>query len=213
MTQAQQDTLNDASTSPTYSIIGAGKIGRALAHQFARTGTPVMVANRRGPASVTALRSEFGNAISPATIKDALRADVVIMAIPFGAVPDVASQVGDWQERVLVDATNAIDLSNFSPTDLGGKPSTKVIADAVPGARVVKGFNTLAAAILEADPAALPGKRVTFLSGDSPDAVAIVATLATHLGFAPISLGQVGEGGLLAQFGGPLVLKNFVEHA
>ncbi|MEO7815280.1 MAG: NAD(P)-binding domain-containing protein [Sphingomicrobium sp.] len=214
MTTVSKDaSIGTAASGQTYAIIGSGKIGRALAHQFARSAKPVLVANHRGPATVAPLRDDFGDSITPASIEDALRADIVIMAVPFAAVPEVAQQVGDWQGRILVDATNAINFADFSPIDLGGKPSTQLVADAVPTARVVKCFNTLAAAVLEADPAGLPGKRVTFLSGNSPEAVADVAQLATHLGFAPIVLGRTDQGGLLAEFGGPLVLKNFVEHA
>ena len=194
----------------TYAIVGSGKIGRALARQFARQNISVRVANSRGPQTIAPLREEFGDSIVPSTLDEALTADLVVMAVPFAAVPEIAGQAGDWRGRILVDATNAIDLTDFSPIDLGGKPSSEVIAEALPTARVVKGFNTLAAAVLEADPAADGGKRVIFLSGNSPDARSEVARLTDTLGFAAIDLGRTDEGGRLAEFGGPLVLQNLI---
>src|SRR5260370_39065432 len=72
---------------------------------------------------------------------------MVILAIPFDAVPDAVKGV-KWDSRIVVDATNAIDLPAFTPRDLKGRPSTQALADAVPGARVAKAFNTLFAARL-----------------------------------------------------------------
>jgi predicted dinucleotide-binding enzyme len=107
--------------------------------------------------------------------------------------------------------TNAINFDDFSPKDLGGRLSTDIIADAVPTARVVKAFNTLPAAVLEAEPGQDSGKRVIFLSGNAPEARSEVAQLTTDLGFAPIDLGRVDQGGEVAQFGGPLALQNFIK--
>jgi 8-hydroxy-5-deazaflavin:NADPH oxidoreductase len=197
----------------SYAIIGSGAIGHALASQFARTSTNVIVANSRGPASVTDRVRDLGPNVTAATVEDALRADVVFLAVPFGAVPDVVAGVARWDGQIVVDATNAIDFPSFTPLDLGGRLSTEVVAGAVPGARVVNAFNTLPAALLATDPAKGGGRRVVFLSGNDFTARSEVAALIERLGFTPLDLGTLAEGGRLQQFGGVLVARNLVDYA
>src|SRR5229473_3577334 len=132
----------------TYSIIGSGAIGSALAGHFASKGIEVSLANNRGPASLKEIVRKLGSKVKAVTVKEAASADIVILAVPFPAVPDAVSAISDWRGRIVVDATNAVDLPSFTPTDLGGRPSSEIVAQAVPGARVVKAFNTLMAAVL-----------------------------------------------------------------
>jgi predicted dinucleotide-binding enzyme len=195
----------------TYSIIGSGNIGSALARQFARKGTDVAIANARGPDSLGALGKELGRHIIPQTLEAALKADMVILATPFSAVAVIARAGGDWKGKIVVDATNAIDFPAFTPTDLGGRPSSEVIAEKLRGARLVKAFNTLPAAVLAMDPTEGGGHRVLFISGNDAEANTEVAKLAAKFGFAPITLGRLSEGGLLQQFGGPLTIQNLVK--
>ena len=111
----------------TYSIIGSGNIGSALARQFARKGTDVAIANARGPGSLGPLGKELGRHIIPQTLEAALKADMAILATPFSAVPDIARAGGDWKGKIVVDATNAIDFPAFTSKDLGGRPSTEIV--------------------------------------------------------------------------------------
>jgi predicted dinucleotide-binding enzyme len=134
----------------------------------------------------------------------------VIPAVPFPAVPNAVSAVSDWKGRIVVDATNAVDLPSFTPTDLGGRLSSEIVAQALPGARVVKAFNTLMAAVLAGNPAEAGGRRVIFTSSEDADANAAVSALCERLGFYPINLGRISEGGRLQQFGGPLSAQNLV---
>jgi predicted dinucleotide-binding enzyme len=195
----------------TYSIIGSGNIGSAVARQFARAGIDVAIANARGPDSLGPLGKELGHHIIPQTLQAALKADVVILAAPFSAVPAIARAGGDWAGKIVVDATNAIDFPAFTPTDLGGRRSSEVVAEKLRGARLVKAFNTLPAAVLAMDPAEGRGHRVLFISGNDAEANTEVAGLAAKFGFAPITLGRLSEGGLLQQFGGPLTMQNLVK--
>ena len=89
--------------------------------------------------------------------------------------------------------TNAYGVS---PEKLGGQPSSKFVAQAFAGARLVKGFNHLVAAVLEQDPAVQGGRRVVFLASDDDGAAEKIGELAENLGFAPIKLGGLSEGGL-----------------
>lgn len=112
----------------------------------------------------------------------------------------------------LVDVTNAYGVP---PEHLGGQPSSKFIAQAFTDARLVKGFNHLIAAILDQGPAVQGGRRVVFLASDDDDAAAEIGGLAEDLGFAPIKLGRLSEGGLLVQARGnswgQLVFKDLVK--
>ena len=195
----------------SYAIIGSGAIGTALAKQFARSKIKAVVANRRGPASLEEELQAFAPSVSAAETTDALDADVVILAIPFGAVGEVAKLRGDWSGKIVVDATNAIEFPAFRPLDLGGRPSTQVVATQFKGAKVVKAFNTLPAAVLADEPRRSDGNRTLFVSGDHADANEHVTSLATSLGFSPITLGRLEEGGLLQQFGGPLTVHSLIK--
>lgn len=196
----------------SYSIIGFGEVGQALAHAFARKHLEVAVAGRRPPEALVSAARAIGPQVVPATLHDALRADTVILAVPFGAHREVAQVLANWQGKTVIDATNAFGVPL---EELGGLPSSTVVANAFPGARFVKGFNHLPAAVLAADPSVEGGRRVVFLSSDDEDALPPVAALAERLGFAPVGLGRLAEGGALVQARGrswaPLVFQDLVK--
>lgn len=193
-----------------YAILGSGAIGSALARRFAAAGIEVSLANSSGPASLAALVDELGSQLKPVTAGEAMGADVVILAIPFDAVSDAVKGVA-WNNRIVVDATNAIDFPAFTPRDLKGRLSAQIVADSVPGARVVKAFNTLPASLLAADPAAPGGRRVLFASGNDASARSVVIDLIERLGFAAVDLGGIAEGGRAQHFGGGLAGKEFIQ--
>jgi 8-hydroxy-5-deazaflavin:NADPH oxidoreductase len=180
----------------TYSIIGTGDVGKALARQFARSGIAVGIANTRGPESITSMAKEYGNKVVPLTLQEALKADVIILAVPFWAHRDVAKASPTWQGKVVIDATNAYGVPL---SDLDNLPSSAIVAKALPGAHLVKAFNHLPAGVLAQDPGTAGGRRVIFLSSDDEGATATVAALAEKLGYAPVSLGKIAEGGQLVQ--------------
>ncbi len=178
----------------SYAIIGLGKIGTAIAQAFARQGIEVAVAGRR---PVDALAAQIGPLLIPQRVEDAVKADIVILAVPFAAHRDIARAAESWQGKIVIDATNAFGVS---PEELGGLPSTAAIAKVLSGAKLVKAFNHLPAGVLAQGPTTPQGgRRVVFLASDDDTASASVAALVNRLGFAPIELGKIGEGGLLVQ--------------
>lgn len=193
-----------------YAIIGSGAIGTAIARQFARQQVEVAVANSRGPASLAGLADELGSAIVSVELAAALAADMVFLAVPFEAVNAVLQDAPAWNGRIIVDTTNAIDFSDFSPADLGGRPSSDIVAEAAPGARLVKAFNTMFANVVARQPSDALGRRVMFLSGNDKSANAAVAAVIEQFGFAAVDLGAIAAGGLLQQFGGPLTTHSLV---
>ena len=196
----------------SYAIIGFGKIGQALAKAFARKGIEVSVATTRDPESFASETAAIGPGIIPKKLSEAVKADVVFLAVRFEQHPDVAKSLPTWQGKTIVDVTNAYGVP---PEELGGKPSSKFVAQAFSGARLVKGFNHLAAAKLDQDPALHGGRRVVFLASDDEDAAAEIGELAKKLGFSPIELGGLAEGGLLVQARGKtwgrLIFKDLVK--
>src|SRR5476651_1631259 len=180
----------------SYAIIGFGKIGQALARAFARKGIQVSVATTRDPESFASDAAAIGPGIIPTTLAEAVKADVLFLAVRFESHADVAKALPTWQGKTIVDVTNAYGVP---PEKMGGLPSARFVAQAFTGGKLVKGFNHLIAAILDQDPAVHGGRRVVFLASDDDGAATEIGTLAENLGFAPIKLGGLSEGGLLVQ--------------
>jgi 8-hydroxy-5-deazaflavin:NADPH oxidoreductase len=180
----------------SYSIIGFGAVGQALARAFARKNIEVAVASRRPPEVLVPQARAIGLTVIPKPLQDALKAEIVILAVPFWEHRAVASAIASWQGKIVIDGTNAFGVPL---EELDGLPSSAVISRAFPGARLVKAFNHLPAAVLAADPNVKGGRRVVFLSSDDESATSPVAALAEQLGFAPVGLGKLAEGGALVQ--------------
>jgi 8-hydroxy-5-deazaflavin:NADPH oxidoreductase len=178
----------------SYAIVGFGKIGQALAHAFARKKINVTVASRRPPEELAPQARAIGPTVVAKSLQDALEADTVILAVPFGEHREVAKALPNWKDKTVIDATNTFGVP---PEELEGLPSSAFVAKAFPGAKFVKGFNHLVAATLATDPIVERGHRVVFLSSDDEGAIAPVADLAKELGFAPVKLGKFNEGGAL----------------
>ena len=146
-----------------YAIIGFGKIGQALAKAFARKGIEVTVATTRNPHSFASAAAAIGPTIIPKTLADAVKADILFLAVRFESHKDVAKALPTWKGKTIIDVSNAYAVP---PEKLGGQPSSKAVAQAFTGARLVKGFNHLVAAVLNQDPAVhgvqkgrVPGER------------------------------------------------------
>jgi 8-hydroxy-5-deazaflavin:NADPH oxidoreductase len=198
----------------SYAIIGFGETGQTLARAFARSGINVSVATTRDPESFASDAATIGAEVTAKTLADAVKADIIFLAVRFQSHPDVAKALLSWQGKIIVDVTNAYGVPD---EELDGQPSARVVARAFAGSKVVKGFNHLVAAVLDQSPAVHGGRRVVFLASDDDDAASEVGTLAGSLGFAPIKLGGLSEGGLLVQAHGNswghLIFKDLVKFA
>ena len=196
----------------TIGIIGSGNIGSAVAKTLARAGIEATIANSRGPDSLRDLVKELGPLIKAGTREEAAKADIVIVAVNWTKIPAALAGLPEWKNRIVIDANNPIEAPLFKPVDLKGRASSEVFADFVPGARVVKAFNHLLAAVLAGDSAAEGGKRVLLYSGDDARAKAEIGALIDKLGFFGIDLGALAVGARLVQFpGGPLAVHNLVK--
>ena len=196
----------------SYAIIGFGNIGQALAKAFARNGIEVSVATTRDPQSFASTAAAIGPQIIAKTLAEAVKADIIFLAVRFESHPEVAKALPTWKGKTIIDVTNAYGVP---PEELGGQPSSRFIAQAFIGARLVKGFNHLGAGVLGQDPAVKGGRRVVFLASDDDGAAEEIGALAENLGFSPIKLGGLSEGGLLVQARGntwgQLIFKDLVK--
>ena len=109
----------------TYSIIGFGKIGHALAQAFARKGIEVSVATTRDPESFAAEAAAIGPEIRAKTLRDAVKADIIFLAVGFEAHPDVAKVLPSWNGKTIIDVTNAYGVP---PEKLDNLPSSAFVA-------------------------------------------------------------------------------------
>lgn len=181
------------------AIVGFGQIGQALARAFARKKIDVTVASRRPPEALAPHAREIGPTIFAKSLREALEADTIILAVRFEEHGNVAKALPNWEGKTVIDAMN----SQAPLEELDGLLSSAFVATAFTGAKLVKGFNHLAAATLATDAVVEGGHRVVFLSSDDEEAIAPVADLARQLGFAPVQLGKLNEGGTLVHARGP----------
>ena len=208
----------NAIASDPVGIIGAGRLGQAMARTALRAGRPVVIANSRGRESLTSVVPTLGKVVptlgkvvptlgtgvSAGTVDQAAAARIVIIAVPWDRVPDALRGL-KWNDQIVIDATN-----DWSADDLNGRTSSELVAGLVPGARVVKAGNTLGADVLGSDPQEAGGRRVIFVSGDDADAKSAVASLFEDAGFAAIDLGNLATGGAMQQIHHPLAGLNLI---
>jgi predicted dinucleotide-binding enzyme len=186
-------------------IIGAGRLGQAMAQTALRAGRRVVIANSRGPESLASVVSGLGDGVSAGTVDEVASAGIVVLAVPWDRLPE-ALQGLRWNGQIIVDATN-----DWADDDLNGRTSSELVADLVAGARVVKAANTLGADVLGSDPQQAGGRRVIFVSGDDAAAKADVAALFEDAGFAAIDLGDLATGGAMQQIHHPLAGANLIQ--
>ncbi len=123
----------NAIASDPVGIIGAGRLGQAMARTALRADRSVVIANSRGPESLTSVVSTLGKGVSAGTVDQAAAARIVVIAVPWDRVPDALRGL-EWNDQIVIDATN-----DWSAGDLDGRTSSELVAGLVPGAPVVKG--------------------------------------------------------------------------
>jgi predicted dinucleotide-binding enzyme len=187
-------------------IIGSGLLGQSVARHASAAGFRVLIANTRGPLSLASLVSGLGPTARAVRPSQAAQADLVIIAIPFVRIPELAAEIGDCSGRVMVDATN--QFATYQPysgyVDLGEQSGTEWVAAHLPGATMIKAFNAMFADYLRPDPRHPEGRQVVFYAGDEDGACAQFAEFVAKMGFAPVYVGGLRDGGRLLQLGGAL---------
>ncbi len=207
-------------------IIGSGGLGANVARVLAKKGISATISNSRGPVSLASLIAEVGPSIKAGTVAEAASADIVLMAVRWESLPKVLAGMPAWNGRIVIDGTNPVEFLDPNapkdPTnpladwgikaiDLGGKFSSAVFSEMVPGARVVKALNHLDVNVLNQAEVS-GGTRVQFYSGDDAAAKAEVRKLLEAMEYFAVDLGTLNVGGALAQLPfGPLAGINFIK--
>ena len=193
--------------------IGAGDFAQAFAKQALKAGHKVKISNSRGPESLREIVNRLGPGAIAATKEEAAACEMVLLAVPWDNVPGTLASLPKWKNQILIDGTNPFHgkAGNFKPADVGNLSTSQFVAALAPGARVVKALNTMIVPNLEADPIVNGARRVAFISADDHGAKKRVETLLESFGYSVIDLGNLRDGGLIQQAGGPLAGRNLLE--
>jgi len=190
-----------------FGIIGAGNIGATTARLFAGAGHRVALSNSRGPETLRDLVAEIGENARAATVEEAADfGEVVLLAVPWSRRGEALPSASLAVDKIVVDAMNPY-MPDFEIEDLGDGTSSEDIARRLPGARIVKAFNTMYYERLrdEGDTGAPAEERlVLFVAGDDLEAKAVVSRLIEEVGFTPMDTGSLRAGGQMQQPGSPI---------
>lgn len=192
-------------------VIGFGPVGRAFTKKAIAAGHTVKIGNSRGPDSLRDEARSLGPHVVASSAKEAASCPIVLLAVPWDVVVQTLSELNGWSGQILIDAINPFHGrgGSYVPADVGNLSTSQLVAHLAQGARVVKAINTLPMTVFEAEvPAGT--KRVLFVSGDDEDAKRDVSRLLEEFGFHSVDLGNLRDGGLLQQLGGPLAGKPFL---
>jgi predicted dinucleotide-binding enzyme len=181
----------------TIGIIGAGNIGSQLARLAVRNGHQVVIANSRGPETLTDLVSELGDGARAATRDEAAAAgEIVVVTVPLAAIETIP--VEPLAGKVVIDTNNYYweRDGHIAALDDQSTTTAELLQDHLTGARVVKAFNHIGAADLtgHATPAGTPDRRALVIAGDDDDAKQTVADLIDAFGFDVVDAGPLAEG-------------------
>lgn len=177
-------------------IIGAGMIGATTARLFVDAGHDVAVSNSRGPESLKTLVDTLGPKARAMTVADAARwADVVLLAVPWRS-PEALPPADAVAGKVVIDAMNPY-TTDGGVADLDASTSSEETLRRLPGARLVKAFNTIwFKHLAELGQKDLPvdDRHAIFVAGDDADAKKTVMQLIEEIGFGPVDTGSLADG-------------------
>ncbi len=173
------------------TIIGAGNMGSAFVKQLTLAGHQVKV-TARDSAKATQVAAAHPGASAVATAGSAADADAVVLATGYADAVQALQSVGDLKGKIIIDITNPLTADYMGLTIGHTTSSAEQIAQAVPGAEVVKAFNTLFAQVLGDGADFGNGQKASvFVASDSVRAKQVATTLAQSMGFEVVDAGEL----------------------
>jgi predicted dinucleotide-binding enzyme len=175
--------------------IGAGHIGGTIGGLWIKAGHPVFLSSRH-PEELQALVARLGLLAQAGTVDQAIAfGDVVFIAVPYGALPQIGRDYGkSLAGKIVLDANNAVASRDGPIAEEVERNGIGVTSQKyLPGARLVRAFNTLSYAIFERE-ANRPAPRLAVpIAGDDQEAVEVAATLVRDAGFDPVEVGKLAD--------------------
>ena len=177
-------------------VIGAGHIGGTIGGLWTKAGHPVFFSSRH-PEELQDLVARLGPLAQAGTVDQAIGfGDVVFIAVPYGALPQIGRDYGKaLAGKIVLDAGNAVanrdggGIADEVERDGVGNTSQKYL----PGARLVRAFNTLSYMIFQRE-ANRPAPRLAVpIAGDDREAVQVASTLVRDAGFDPVEIGKLAD--------------------
>ena len=192
---------------------GAGALAQAFAKRALKADHKVKLSNGRDPDSLRERVNRLGPGTMAATKEEAVACEMVLLAVPWDNVPETLASLPKWKNQILIDGTNPFHgkAGKFTSADVGNLSTSQLVAALAPGARVVKAFNHMTVPSLEADPVFNRARRVAFVSADDDRAKKQVEILLKAFAYSVVDLGNLRDGGLIQQAGGPLAGRDFLE--
>jgi predicted dinucleotide-binding enzyme len=176
-------------------IIGAGHIGGTIGGLWAKAGHPVSFSSRH-PEELQELVARLGPLARAGTVDEAIAfGDVVLIAVPYGALPQIGKDYGkSLAGKIVLDADNAVASRDGAIADEVEQNGIGITSQKyLPSARLVRAFNTLSFMIFERE-ANRPAPRLAVpIAGDDQDAVKVAATLVSDAGFDPVEVGKLAD--------------------
>jgi len=193
--------------------IGAGALAQAFAKRVLKAGFNVKLSNNRGPESLREIVNQLGRGATAVPKEEAAACEMVLLAVPWDNLTETLAGLPEWKNQILIDGVNPFHgkSGSFSPAEVGNLSTSQFVAALAPGARVVKAFNHMLVPNLEADPVVNGARRVAFISADDDSAKKRVRSLLQECGYSVVELGNLRDGGLIQQAGGPLAGRDFFE--
>lgn len=176
-------------------IIGSGRIGANIGRRAAEAGHDVVFSFSRDPDKLARLAAEVGGNARAGTPANAAGCDVVVLSVPWARIDDALAQAGSLAGRIVADTTNPYGPDGIASLP-DGETTGRYNASRIPGARLVKTFNTYTSAF-QTGAQAHPGATAMFICGDDADAKRAVGDLVRLVGFEPVDLGSLDTGAIM----------------
>ena len=194
-----QPTTASGQTAPSpklkIGVIGAGHIGGTIGSLWIKAGHPVFLSSRH-PEELQDLVARLGPLAQAGTVDQAIAfGDVVFIAVPYGALPQIGKDYGkSLAGKIVLDANNAVASRDGAIADEVERNGIGVTSQKyLPGARLVRAFNTLSYTIFERE-ANRPSPRLAVpIAGDDQEAVQVAAQLVRDAGFDPVEVGKLAD--------------------